>query len=140
MLDTYAFGQALKARGYDFYSGVPCSFLSDLINYTINECDYIMAANMLHILLDNNTHDSTDGQATLSQNVDFTTVAAACGYPHAYHTHTLEELVERIGRWRQDTVLTFIHLCISPGSKKGLGRPKLKPHEIKERLMGLIDD
>ena len=31
--------------GFDFYSGVPCSFLKSLINYAINECDYVMAAN-----------------------------------------------------------------------------------------------
>ena len=45
MLDTAAFGQALKDRGYNFYSGVPCSFLKDLINYAINEASYVMAAN-----------------------------------------------------------------------------------------------
>jgi len=45
MLDTSRFGSALKARGYSFYSGVPCSFLKDLINYAINECEYVMAAN-----------------------------------------------------------------------------------------------
>ncbi len=32
MLDTAKFGAALKSRGYDLYSGVPCSFLKDLIN------------------------------------------------------------------------------------------------------------
>jgi phosphonopyruvate decarboxylase len=45
MLDTSRFGEILKNRGFDFYSGVPCSFLKDLINYSINECEYVMAAN-----------------------------------------------------------------------------------------------
>ncbi|MCL1928847.1 MAG: phosphonopyruvate decarboxylase [Treponema sp.] len=45
MLDTAAFGTALKERNFDFYSGVPCSFLKDLINYAINEAFYVMAAN-----------------------------------------------------------------------------------------------
>ncbi|HRX01080.1 MAG TPA: thiamine pyrophosphate-binding protein, partial [Cyclobacteriaceae bacterium] len=45
MLSTQAFGNELKKLGYDFYSGVPCSFLKYLINYAINECDYVMAAN-----------------------------------------------------------------------------------------------
>ncbi len=35
----------MKALGFDFYAGVPCSFLKALINYAINECDYVMAAN-----------------------------------------------------------------------------------------------
>jgi phosphonopyruvate decarboxylase len=45
MLDTRQFGEFMKGKGFDFYSGVPCSFLKDLINYSINECDYVMAAN-----------------------------------------------------------------------------------------------
>ncbi|AWI10178.1 phosphonopyruvate decarboxylase [Ereboglobus luteus] len=45
MLDTRQYGNFLKQKGYTFYSGVPCSFLKDLINYAINECEYVMAAN-----------------------------------------------------------------------------------------------
>ncbi|MDR2019658.1 MAG: phosphonopyruvate decarboxylase [Treponema sp.] len=45
MIDTCWFGEQLKQRGFGFYSGVPCSFLKDLINYVINECEYVMAAN-----------------------------------------------------------------------------------------------
>lgn len=45
MLDTGRFGGILKNRGFDFFCGVPCSFLKDLINYSINECEYVMAAN-----------------------------------------------------------------------------------------------
>ncbi|QQO09627.1 phosphonopyruvate decarboxylase [Breznakiella homolactica] len=45
MLDTRKFGDQLKKAGFDFYSGVPCSFLKDLINYAINDCEYVMAAN-----------------------------------------------------------------------------------------------
>ena len=45
MLNTREFGFLLKNKGFSFYSGVPCSFLKPLINYAINECDYVMAAN-----------------------------------------------------------------------------------------------
>lgn len=45
MLDTRNFGEQLKSLGYDFYSGVPCSFLKYLINYAINSCEYIAAVN-----------------------------------------------------------------------------------------------
>ena len=45
MLNTNEFGNELKRLGFDFYSGVPCSFLKNLINYSINECEYIAAAN-----------------------------------------------------------------------------------------------
>lgn len=45
MIDTAVFGAALKESGFNFYSGVPCSYLKYLINYALYECDYIMAAN-----------------------------------------------------------------------------------------------
>lgn len=45
MIDTKKFGAALKKAGFDFFSGVPCSYLKYLINYAINECDFVMAAN-----------------------------------------------------------------------------------------------
>lgn len=45
MLKTSELGHCLSEYGFDFYSGVPCSFLKDLINYAINEEQYVMAAN-----------------------------------------------------------------------------------------------
>jgi phosphonopyruvate decarboxylase len=45
MLHTKAFGEELQKLGFSFYSGVPCSFLKNLINYAINECEYVGAAN-----------------------------------------------------------------------------------------------
>ncbi|MGN7478788.1 phosphonopyruvate decarboxylase [Solibacillus silvestris] len=45
MIEAQGFGEALNELNYNFYSGVPCSFLKDLINYAINEQDFVMAAN-----------------------------------------------------------------------------------------------
>ena len=44
-LNTLVFGKELKKLGFDFFSGVPCSFLNNLINYAINDCDFVMSAN-----------------------------------------------------------------------------------------------
>lgn len=45
MLAAQEFGELLNDYSYNFYSGVPCSFLKDLINYAINDQEFIMAAN-----------------------------------------------------------------------------------------------
>src|SRR6202000_1851017 len=42
--------------------------------------------NLTHILLDNGAHDSTGGQSTVSPQVSFAGVAAACGYASAVAT------------------------------------------------------
>lgn len=94
--------------------------------------------NMLHILLDNNAHDSTGGQATVARNVDFVAIATASGYPHALLAHNLEEFEKYINDWKQHKKLTFLALKIAKGKKKGLGRPTITPSEVKERLIKFI--
>lgn len=38
-------GEELDVLGFDFYSGVPCSFLKSMINYAINKDQFVMSAN-----------------------------------------------------------------------------------------------
>ena len=45
MLELEIFGKELDSLGFDFYAGVPCSSLKSLINYAVNNCHYVMAAN-----------------------------------------------------------------------------------------------
>lgn len=44
-LDTATFGRLLKNAGFDLFTGVPCSFLTPLINYALNEAEYVNVAN-----------------------------------------------------------------------------------------------
>ncbi|PIC94702.1 phosphonopyruvate decarboxylase [Sporosarcina sp. P26b] len=45
MLDMHVVGKVLDDLGFDFYSGVPCSFLKSMINYAINKDQFVMSAN-----------------------------------------------------------------------------------------------
>ncbi|MBU0991423.1 MAG: phosphonopyruvate decarboxylase [Proteobacteria bacterium] len=94
--------------------------------------------NLLHILIDNNCHDSTGGQKTVSHHVDFPSIAQACGYLKSYDVKDLEELKEIITAWKEYPCLTFIRVRVKRGTKPDLGRPKVKPYEVKERLMRFI--
>lgn len=94
--------------------------------------------NMLHVVLDNNTYDSTGGQATVAANVDFIEAASACGYAQSIYIHNLDELKKEITNWQKSGGLTFLYLKIAKGSKKDLGRPKVTPVQVKERLMQFI--
>lgn len=99
---------------------------------------YYHPDNLLHIVLDNNAHDSTGGQATVSHIVDFATMASTVSYPVALQVNSLEELESAIKEWKKEGQLTFIHLRISQGSPAELGRPTVKPFEVKERLIKFI--
>ena len=94
--------------------------------------------NCLHIVLDNGSYDSTGGQRSISGNVDLVAVAAACGYTMAMYVHSLDELNFALQTWHHAPRLTFLLIRVSPGSMKDLGRPTLKPHEVKERFKSFL--
>ena len=94
--------------------------------------------NLLHLLLDNGTHDSTGGQATVSASVDFAAVALACGYRYAAACDDLEGLARA---WAQAERLggpALIHLRIAPGSMEALGRPTISPADVARRFKGYL--
>jgi phosphonopyruvate decarboxylase len=99
---------------------------------------YYQPKNLLHLLLDNNAHDSTGGQATVSHIVDFAAFAASVSYPSAIKVNSLEELKNAVKQWKLEGELTFIHMQISQGSPPELGRPTVKPYEVKDRLLKFI--
>lgn len=101
---------------------------------------YYHPKNYLHILLDNGAHDSTGGQSTVSEQVDYVQVATACGYANSIYVHSLEELINYVNEWNENEGLTFLYLKISQGSKEGLGRPQMKPWDVKERLRRYLYD
>ncbi|WP_145133285.1 MULTISPECIES: phosphonopyruvate decarboxylase [Paenibacillus] len=101
---------------------------------------YYSPNNMIHILLDNNAHESTGGQSTVSHNIDFVNIAASCGYTMAIHVHNLEELKACLQEWKKTKGLTFLYMKISMQSKDQLARPSIKPHEVKERLQRFINN
>lgn len=99
---------------------------------------YYQPNNLIHIVLDNNTHDSTGGQATISHNIDFTAMANASGYANSVYTHSIGEVEQQLASWKAEPKMTFLYLKTAKGSPKDLGRPTIKPHEVKTRLMNFI--
>ena len=91
-------------------------------------------SNLTHVLLDNRAHDSTGGQATVSPNVSFATIAAACGYASAVESDDLGVLDELFAT----PMLRgprFARLSIECGTPSGLPRPTIAPADVKTRLM-----
>jgi phosphonopyruvate decarboxylase len=99
---------------------------------------YYQPKNLLHIILDNESHDSTGGQATSSPIVDFAQLAAAANYRNAISLESRADLADAVKRLRRESGPTLVHVKIRPGSPKNLGRPTVKPHEVKERFMQFL--
>jgi phosphonopyruvate decarboxylase len=94
--------------------------------------------NLVHVLLDNNAHDSTGGQKTISDNVDFIRFAESVGYGNGFYAHDADELATLIERGFDSGSLTFVYLKISGGTRENLGRPRTKPPEIRQRFSRFV--
>ena len=90
--------------------------------------------NLVHILLDNEAHDSTGAQATVSAGVSFARIAEACGYAVALEGNSID-LLEMLFGHHQTNGPRFAHLKIRTGVEGSLPRPNLAPSAVRERLM-----
>ena len=95
-------------------------------------------SNLTHIVLDNEAHDSTGAQATVSGNVRFDDIAAACGYATAYTGNDIQLLDELFSLQDIDGP-RFAHIKISTGTMSNLPRPDIAPPDVLRRLMKHIN-
>lgn len=98
---------------------------------------YERPKNLVHVLLDNEVHDSTGGQFTVSHSVDLAGVAAACGYPTVLRCHTADEVAAAV---RDATELTFVHVKTAPGESGSLPRPKVTPVQVIDRMRAWLSE
>lgn len=91
--------------------------------------------NFFHLVLDNEAHDSTGGQATASRGISFGAIAQACGYTQAAGSDSLGELSHLLAAHAVDAGPTLLHFRIKPGAPATLGRPKISPADALRRLM-----
>lgn len=94
---------------------------------------------LIHIVLDNGVHDSTGGQETVSDSVEFADVAAACGYAGAIRADSLDGFQSALDAAEKEPGPHLIHLRITPGSIKNLGRPTVKPAQVAERFRNYLN-
>lgn len=89
--------------------------------------------NLTQIVLDNEAHDSTGGQPTVSNTMKLEEVAQAAGYWLVEKVTTEGELQESI-RKSSKQGLAFILTKVEKGSIEGIGRVSHSPEEIKNRF------
>ena len=94
--------------------------------------------NYVHIVLNNNAHDSVGGQPTVGGLVNLTGIAQSCGYKKVFHAKTAQELKEILEIARESKELTFIEVKVKKGARKDLGRPTTTPIENKNAFMEFL--
>jgi phosphonopyruvate decarboxylase len=90
--------------------------------------------NLIHVILDNGTYDSTGGQPTVSSSVDFAVVAAGCGYAQGVRCDSLGGFAKALEAAKIGGGPSLIHMRVRPGSMKNLGRPTISPADVASRF------
>jgi phosphonopyruvate decarboxylase len=91
--------------------------------------------NFIHIVLNNDAHESVGGMPTCAVGVDIANIAQACGYSRVYRAYTLQELADILKKVKDTNELCLIEVKVSLESRGDLGRPKESARENKENFM-----
>ena len=90
--------------------------------------------NFFHLLLDNESHESTGGQNTHSNAIDLAGVAFACGYKNVIRSNFIKStFFDTIGP-------TFVHIKTKSIKNIALPRPSITPAEQAIRLRNYLND
>lgn len=106
---------------------------------TLSTVGHYKLPNLIHIVLDNESYDSTGGQPSVSGTIELDKAALNLGYLTSLKVHTKEELMASIENALETRGPHFILIKVSKGADKNLGRPKLTPPQIKERFIRFLE-
>lgn len=95
--------------------------------------------NLVHIVINNESHETVGGMPTVAGSVDFRAVAGACGYACTATAENMEELQRELQRAKENRKLTFLEVKCAIGAREDLGRPTTSPVENRNGFMKLLN-
>ena len=99
---------------------------------TIGSCG---PKNFIHILFNNEAHETVGGQPTVSKTVNYRDIATAVGYRNVYLAKDENSLETALAKSIIEEGPVFIEIACSVYSRSDLGRPKTTAVENKEAFM-----
>lgn len=97
-------------------------------------------SNLIHIVINNSSHETVGGMPTVAGGIDLPALAAACGYPCSVKVHTYDELDVELRRAKNSSKLSFIEAKCNIGSRETLGRPTTTALENKQNFMRFLQE
>lgn len=94
--------------------------------------------NIVHILINNEAHETVGGMPTVSKGMNWGMIAQGCGYENYYMAQTEEELVSVLNQVKNENKLCFVEVKCSIGARDDLGRPTTTARENKETFMKFL--
>ena len=90
----------------------------------------------IHIIINNNAHDSVGGQPTHAFEIDFKKLGYSLGYDSCHSLTELKNFRQTMQKALSDkTISTLIEIKVRKGNRENLGRPKDHPQTNKEHFI-----
>lgn len=134
---SIALGIALQKPGQDIWclDGDGASIMHMGAMATIGK---VHPDNFIHILINNEAHESVGGLPTAADRIDFLSVAKGCGYDCVWQVRDMVKLRECLQHCKEIQGLRFLEVKVAIGSRQDLGRPGRTPQENKRSFMHLL--
>jgi len=91
--------------------------------------------NLLHIVINNGSHESVGGQPTAAANIDLPEIAKANNYKFAKSVLSESELENTLKSLNENLFPAFIEIKVKSSSRDNLGRPAITPLNNKGDFM-----
>lgn len=97
-------------------------------------------SNYLHIVLNNEAHESVGGMPTGAPTQSYAEIAKKCGYPYTRKVTTIQDLEDALVFAKDTKELMMIEVMVKQGSRADLGRPKETPSENKNKFVTFMKE
>jgi len=89
-------------------------------------------SNFLHVLLNNQCHESAGKQPLISQDIDFASIARSCGYERVFKVDNGKDLENILDLISKSNSLSFLEIKVNSNSRNDLKRVNvdLENHKI----------
>lgn len=96
--------------------------------------------NLIHIVINNEAHETVGGMPTAANVIDFAEIAKACGYCRTACVEGQQELRQELLKAKERQELSFIEVKCAIGAREDLGRPTIPAVENKRNFMKFLKE
>lgn len=97
-------------------------------------------ANLIHVVINNQAHESVGGMPTAAGDIDLCGIARACGYVNTAAVSDFSALDHTLRSFCETNGPSFLEAASALGHRNDLGRPTVSPIENKRSFMDFVQE
>jgi len=94
--------------------------------------------NLVHIVINNEAHESVGGQPNAMKGIQIADIAKACGYKNSVAVENFADLDNELQIAKKKNELSLIEIKTAIGARTNLGRPTISAVDNKSNFMNLL--